>query len=92
MTQQAGRHATTEITVSAEQFRLLRTLDFPGTTEVLAAAEPGPDGMVLRMPRYVLEEFVGWVAGEANHTRGRRRAALLNDVADAMEAELAYHR
>ena len=40
------------------------------------------------MTRMALEDFAGWVAGEANHERSARRAEMLNDIADEMEAAL----
>jgi hypothetical protein len=81
-----------EVVVGETEYALLRSLNFPGTTGILASAERTDEGMVLRMSRDALEDFVGWVAGEANHTRGRRCADLLNQIADAMESALSLYR
>ena len=78
-----------EVQVTKAQLGLLLKLEFPGTKEILAkpVARDG-EGLFLRMSRRELEDFVGWVAGEANHERRERRAELLNDIADEMEAAL----
>ena len=77
-----------EVYVTEEQLALLRKLDFPGTEETLAKPVLGEEGLCLRMSRRDLEDFVGWVAGEANHERKKRRAEMLHDIADEMEAAL----
>jgi hypothetical protein len=77
-----------EVHVTEEQLELLRKLDFPGTEEILAKPIVGEEGLFVRMSRMALEDFVGWVAGEANHERKKRRAEMLNDIADEMESAL----
>ena len=81
-----------EVHVTEEQLELLRRLDFPGTEKVLAKPVLGEEGLFLRMSRMELEDFVGWVAGEANHERSKRRAAVLHDIADEMEIALGSVR
>ena len=81
-----------EVHVTEEQLALLRKLDFPCTEKILAKPVMGEEGLFLRMGRMELEDFVGWVAGEANHERSKRRAALLHDIADEMESALGTGR
>lgn len=77
-----------EVHVTEEQLELLRKLDFPGTEKILAKPLQGEEGLFLQMSRVALEDFVGWVAGEANHERKKRRAEMLHDIADEMELAL----
>ena len=86
--QSEGDEELLEVHVTEEQLEVLRTLDFPGTETTLAKPVLGEEGLFLRMSRWKLEDFVGWVAGEANHERKRRRAEMLHDIADEMEAAL----
>ena len=81
-----------EVHVTEEQLELLRKLDFPCTAEILARPVLGEEGLFLRVTRRGLEALVGWVAFEANHARKKGRAAMLHDIADAMEAALATTR
>lgn len=81
--------------VSDEQLALLKKHDFPCSEGVLASASATEDGLCLTGTRYELDDLVGWVAGEANEARRRRRARqaeLLNDVADELESVLAARR
>jgi len=77
------------IVVSGEQLALLKKLDFPCSQGVLASARPSDEGMELTGSWLDFDSLAGWVAGEANHTRGRRKAELLHDIADQLEVELA---
>lgn len=77
-----------EVHVTEEQLELLRKLDFPCTEKILAKPVLCEEGLFLRISRVALEDFVGWVAGEANHERSKRRAAVLHDIADEMEMAL----
>lgn len=81
-----------ELEITEEQLELLRYFDFPCTEDILA--NPARDGgrVVLFMSRLDLEDFVGWVAGEANHSKKRRQALLLNEIADEMESLLESSR
>lgn len=74
--------------VTEAQLELLRKLDFPGTQEILATPVQGEEGLHLQVTRAALEDLAGWVAGQANHERSKRRAALLHHAADAMEFAL----
>ncbi len=77
-----------ELEITEEQLELLRYFDFPCTEDILA--NPVRDGgrVVLRMSRLDLDKLVEWVAGEANHSKKRRQALLLNELADEMESLL----
>ncbi len=77
-----------DVYMTTPQLELLRKLNFPGTQEDLAHPVHREDGMCLPMTRPALEALVGWVAGQANHERSERRAEMLNDIADDMEALL----
>lgn len=80
------------VVVSEAQLALLRKLDFPCTAKLLASARVTEEGVELAGSYHALDDLVGWVAGEANHsrsTRANRRTELLDDLADLLEAELA---
>jgi hypothetical protein len=74
--------------LSGPHLALLRKLNFPGSERILATAVLTNGGLALTGCHYEFEELVGWVACEANHTRSPRRADLLNEIADELEAIL----
>lgn len=82
------------IVITPEQLTLLEKLDFPCSKDVLTSARSTEEGLELSGSRVDFDSLVGWVAGEANHSRrGSRRAELLNDIADELEFALeAHHR
>lgn len=78
--------------VSEEGLELLKKLDYPCSEELLASAVLVEDEGVVELTgsRYDLESLAGFVAGDANHEdrRRKRRIALLNEIADALESAL----
>jgi hypothetical protein len=82
------------ITISApgSDLDLLKLLDFPCCDAVLASARRTEQGYVLTGSWADFDSLAGWVAGEANHARSRRRALeaeLLDCIADQLEEALA---
>jgi phage terminase Nu1 subunit (DNA packaging protein) len=76
--------------ITPRQLALLKKLDFPCSDEVLATACPVEDGAVeLSGSAFAFDDLLGWVAGEANHSREGRRQDDLHEIADALEAALA---
>lgn len=81
------------VMVSEEELVLLRKLDFPCSEEILASARPTHYGHELCGSAVDFDFLVGFVAGEANHSRGgSRREILLDNIADGIEAALARGR
>ena len=85
----AARDRALTIVISTEQLALLKRLDFPGSAEVLATARKTTEGIEIHGSHAHFDELVGWVAGEANHTRSPARERLLSDVFENLEAALA---
>jgi hypothetical protein len=82
------------ITISAPGagLDLLKLLDFPCCDAVLASARRTEHGYVLTGSWADFDSLAGWVTGEANHARSRRRADeadLLDHIADQLEDALA---
>ena len=75
--------------VSCQQFAPMKKLDLPCSQGVLASARPSDEGIELTGNWLDFDGLAGWVAGEANHTRGRCTAELLHNIADQLEVELA---
>lgn len=78
--------------VSREGLALLREHDFPCSEALLATATPTRHGIRLRGSRGDFDMLVGFVAGEANHSRRRGRAAkarIFDEIADELECVLA---
>jgi hypothetical protein len=83
------------IIVSAAELTLLEKLDFPCSQHVLATARRTERGIALEGSWADLDSLAGWVAGEANHARRKRRprqTELLDNIADQLEDVLAAHR
>lgn len=84
------------IVVSDDELALLKKLSFPCSEEVLASAEKIEDeGNELFGTWSEFDMLVGFVAAEANYARKHRRprqTALLDSIADELEAELAFYR
>lgn len=83
------------IIVSPAELALLEKLEFPCSQHVLATARPTERGIALEGPWADLDSLAGWVAGEANHARRKRRprqTELLDSIADQLEDVLATHR
>jgi hypothetical protein len=76
--------------LSADELALLRSLAFPGSRDALAGAKETSGGYVVTGTRRTLDDLVGWVAGEANDSSGRR-AELLHRIADQLETVLELH-
>jgi hypothetical protein len=77
------------ISISGAELTLLKKLDFPCSEAVLATATPTEEGIELTGTRSAFESLAGWVAGEANHTRAKRRAEMLYNIAEALESALS---
>ena len=93
----AGRRSTSqqpqlEVHLSEAEYAVLSHIDEVAVEEVTKTVRRTPDGVVLRLSRAALDDLVGYVAGEANHERSRRRAEVLHAIADEMEAVLARGR
>ncbi len=72
------------------QLALLKKLDFPTSQDLLASAVATERGWFeLTGTRLELESLVGWVAGEANHSRAGPKQDTLMEIADELEASLA---
>jgi len=84
----AAAEKTLCFVISKAGLDLLRKHDFPCSEGVLATARQTEEGHELRGSRQDLEDLVGWVAGEANHSRSRRQAELLSSIADEIEFAL----
>jgi len=84
------------IVVSSDELAVLKKLNFPCSEDVLASAEKIDDeGYELFGTWSEFDMLVGFVAGEANDARRRRRrrqTELLDNIADELEAELAFCR
>jgi len=82
------------IYISGPALELLKKLDYPGSTDVLASATSMEEGIELTGSTYEFESLAGWVAGEANHAdrRARRKIELLYDICDELESALAGGR
>lgn len=82
---------TVEVRVPEDEYRILRehviTTD-PNTERVVAAARLTPDGVALAGASEELEELLGCVAFEANHTRNLRHRSLLDSLADRISDAL----
>lgn len=79
------------ITLTKREFALLQKHAFPGSENLLGAATPVDDGFEISGPARQFDSLVGWVAGEANASRERRRKRATEDfdaIADKIEAEL----
>lgn len=77
--------------IATAQLGLLREHDFPSCERIVAAARSAPDGVHLSGTRHELETLLGWVAGEANHLRRRRRtrdAEVWDELADILDLVL----
>ena len=78
------------ICVSGAELALLKKLDFPCSESVLASATLIEDeGFELTGTKWEFESLAGWVAGEANHSRAKRKAELLYNIADGLESALS---
>lgn len=80
-----------EIFVSEAQLELLKEHAFPCSERVLETACASELGIKLTGDAIEFDMLAGWVAGEANHARKRRRlrqAELLDDIADQLECVL----
>jgi hypothetical protein len=88
----AHRKQPLSIHLSSPQLELLRRLKLPLSEKVLATASLTDEGFELTGTMAELEDLVGWVAYEANHTRSPLRAELLNEIADELEDALATNR
>ncbi|MBI5542345.1 MAG: hypothetical protein HY901_00530 [Deltaproteobacteria bacterium] len=84
--------AVLTLLLSKPELALLKKLDFPCSEPVLATAQLTEQGYELTGSWNDFDSLVGWVAGEANHTRSARKADLLNDIADQLECELSRGR
>ena len=81
------------ITLSDEEFTLLRELNFPCTEHLFKGVRRTKHGRSVSGTRRDFEDLVGWVAGEANHSRaGSDRFFMLNEIADQIEDLLAFNR
>jgi hypothetical protein len=81
------------IFVTSEQLAVLRAMMIPSPPAAgfVSRARKTADGYRLSGTADDFEDLVGWVAGEANHENRRpRRAQLLNEVADKIEAVLPH--
>ncbi len=77
--------------ITEEGLALLREFDFPCSETVLATATPTEDGIRLTGKRFEMEDLAGWTAGEANHSRKKRRtrkARIFDEVCDELESAL----
>jgi hypothetical protein len=82
------------IVVSEEELAVLRRFDFPCSEGVLASARSTESGIELTGSRLDFDDLAGWVAGEANYQRRKRRSRqtrLLDSIADQLEDVLAAH-
>lgn len=82
------------LTISDDEFALLKKYDFPCSEEVLASARRTEEGLELSGSRVDFDSLAGWVAGEANHARRNRRprqADSFDGIADRLEDVLAHH-
>lgn len=81
------------ITVTKAELALLQKLAFPGCENLLATAAAVEGGFEISGTGLELEDLLGWVAGEANHSRRKRRkraTEAFDAIADKLDAELGY--
>lgn len=79
------------IYVSPEALALLKKLDFPCSERVIASATPTEEGIQLTGSHQDFDSLCGWVAGEANDAerrRASRKAAILSQVFEELDAAL----
>jgi len=84
-------HETITAYITEEGLALLHEFRFPCSEEVLATATATEDGIRLTGKRFEMESLAGWVAGEANYSRKKRRtrkARIFDEVADELESAL----
>ena len=84
-------HETIIAFVTDEGLALLREHNFPCSESVLATATVTEDGIRLTGKRFEIESLAGWVAGEANYSRKKRRTRktrIFDEVADELESAL----
>jgi hypothetical protein len=92
----AGRTALQEIlfvTLTKAELEFLQKHAFPGCEELLATAAAVEGGFELSGTGLELEDLLGWVADEANHSREKRRkraTEAFDAIADKLDAELGY--
>lgn len=88
------RNPSSKVTfyVTQEGLAFLREYDFPCSEHILVTATVTEDGIRLIGTRSDVGCLLGFVAGEANHSREQRRrraARIFDELADAMESALA---
>ncbi len=54
----------------------------------LDTAKKSGDFIVLKISRKEAEDFLGWVAGEFNHSTSSHKQEIFNSVCDAIEASM----
>jgi hypothetical protein len=78
-----------ELTVDEHEALLSMLILDDRLMELVKSAKPAPhDIMVLEGRRADIDELAGWVASECNHEKKKRRAALLSEACDGIEAAL----
>ncbi|MBN1335054.1 MAG: hypothetical protein JXB39_03740 [Deltaproteobacteria bacterium] len=93
MPSRGDAHETITVYISVEGLALLRQHNFPCSDVVLATATATKDGIRLTGMRFEIESLAGWVAGEANDSRKKRRTrktCILDEVADELETALVH--
>lgn len=81
------------VALTNAEFALLQKHDFPGCEDLLASASTTEDGVEIAGTSLELENLLGWVAGEANHSRQQRRkraTEAFDSISDKLEAELGF--
>lgn len=81
------------VALTKAEFAILQRHAFPGCEDLLARASATEDGVEIAGTSLELEDLLGWVAGEANHSRQQRRkraTEAFDSIADKLEAELGF--
>ena len=81
------------VALTKAEFALLQKHGFPGCEDLLESASATEDGVEIAGTSLELEALLGWVAGEANHSRKKRRkraTEAFDSIADKLDAELCF--
>ena len=73
------------IVLSKAELTLLKKCNFPCSDKVLATAQLTEEGYEVFGSWSEFDSLAGWVAGEANHSRGARRIALLESIFEQLD-------
>ena len=76
------------IVLSKAELALLKKCDFPCSDRVLASAQRVEEGFEVLGAWTDFDSLAGWVASEANHSRGARKIELLDNIFEELESAL----